>query len=265
MFKRSFLANLIAVIVLIIILAILFFTLLGVITRHGKTLRVPKVTGQQGAEASRLLGSLDFNVVVQDSAYTDTAAPLTVLRQTPEAGFVVKVGRTVYLTLNKKMPPTTAMPDLVNYSFRSAMMTLESQRLNLGDTLYRPDIAKDAVLQQLYNGKPIAPGTLVPEGARITLVLGDGIGNVDNPVPNLVGLTYLQALDLLSASNLNRGVVLTDGVLTDTANAHVFRQNPSARSASGAPHYIRAGESIDLWISQDSTAAGIPPADSSAL
>lgn len=260
---RSFWFNLVAACVLLIVIGILFFVSLGFITRHGDTIKVPDVNGQPFSAAESSLKSQNFRVIVQDSAYVDSLPPLTVVRQTPEAGNVVKVNRTIYLTLNKTTAPLTAMPDLVNYSFRSAEMTLESQRLKLGDTIYKPDISKNAVLEQLYNGKPIKAGEMIPEGSKITLVLSDGIGNTANPVPNLVGLTYQQALDLLSASALNVGVVLTSGMLADTANAFVFKQNPPQFDQMGQANAIRAGESVDLWISQtnpnDTLHTDLPP------
>ncbi|MGH2644579.1 MAG: PASTA domain-containing protein [Chitinophagaceae bacterium] len=248
--QRSFFANLIAACILFFLLGVLFFASLGLITRHGQTEKVPDVNGQSFSSAKKLLTALNFNVIVQDSAYVDSLPPLSIVRQMPDSGSVVKVDRTIYLTLNKTSPPLTAMPELVNYSFRSAVMTLESQRLQLGDTLYKPDIAKDAVLDQLYQGKSIKAGTMIPEGSKITLVLGDGVGNVPNPVPNLIGITYQQALDLLSGSSLSPGVVLTSGTLTDTMNAFVFKQNPAPVNQGGQPNYIRSGETIDMWISQ---------------
>lgn len=259
---KSFGANLLAVIILFVVVGIVFFSSLRYLTHHGETRQVPGVVGQAMAAAETELRSHNFEVIVQDSAFVDSLPPLAVVRQTPDPGSVVKTERTIYLTLNKTAPPLTAMPNLVNYSFRSAEMTLESQRLQVGDTLYKPDIAKDAVLEQLYQGKRVEPGQLIPEGSKITLVLGDGLGNTANPVPSLVGLTYQQALDLLSASALNSGVVLTQGPLTDTLNAYVTRQNPAPAEAGGQPNYIRAGESIDMWVSQtlpsDSTQPAAP-------
>ncbi|MHB1922446.1 MAG: PASTA domain-containing protein [Chitinophagaceae bacterium] len=235
---------------LIFLIGILFFTSLGIITKHGETIVVPGVEGKNVEQAKTFLTSLGFNVVVDDSAYVDSLPPLLVVRQMPEASSVVKVNRTIYLTVNKVSPPMTAMPDLVNYSFRSAEMTLQSLLLNVGDTIFRPDIAKNAVLEQMYQGKDITPGTLIPEGSKITLVLGNGLGNAENPVPNFLGLTLTQAKELLSASNLTLGSVLTDGLLTDTANAFIFQQVPAAKNALGGPNLVRAGESVDLWISQ---------------
>lgn len=247
---RSFWSNLLAALVLIVVVWIVFFSSLGFITKHGETIKVPGVVKLDVNAADRTLASQNFEAIVRDSAFVDSLPPLVVLEQTPEAGSVVKPGRTIYLTLNKRVPPMTAMPELVNFSYRSAAMTLSSQRLKVGDTIYKPDIAEDAVLEQLYKGKPIKAGTLIPEGSAITLVLGNGLGNVANAVPDLIGLTYLQARDLLSASNLNVGVVLMSGPVTDTANAYVFKQNPPQKNELGEPNRIRAGASIDLWISQ---------------
>src|SRR5699024_4492038 len=111
--------------------------------------------------------------------------------------------------------------------------TLQNQKLKLGDTLYKPDIAKNAVLEQLYHNKPIKAGTKIPEGSYITLVLGNGLSNVANDVPDLVGLTYLQATELISANDLNLGVVLTRGEITDTADAYIFKQNPTLKDQTG--------------------------------
>ena len=122
--RRSFFVNLLAAIALVFLIGILFFASLSFITRHGQTIKVPSVTGQNVSQAENFLGSLGFNVLVRDSAYVDSLPPLAVVRQTPASDYIVKPGRTVYLTVNKTSPPVTAMPNLVNYSFRSAVMTL---------------------------------------------------------------------------------------------------------------------------------------------
>lgn len=248
--KRSFGFNLLVALGLVLLMAILFFLSLGWITKHGKTLKVPDVTGKQLEEATNILEHMGFEVVAQDSIYIDSLPPLSVIRQSPEKDFVVKVGRTIYLTLNKIQPPMVPMPNLVSGTLRSAEMQLNSFRLRLGDTIYKPDFARGTVLDQLYNGHPIKPGTLIPEGSRITLVLSNGLGNVENPVPDLLGVTLTEAKEILSAQNLNIGVVTTDGVITDTANAYVFKQLPERYTPLGEINKIRAGELVDLWISQ---------------
>ncbi|SIN66874.1 PASTA domain-containing protein [Chitinophaga niabensis] len=247
--KRSFGYNLLVIIGLIVLIGIIFFGSLGFFTRHGEVVTVPDIRGKSIKDAMAALEKLGFDVEVRDSIYIDTMPALLVYEQTPERGDVVKVGRTVYLTVNKVVPPMVPMPDLEGLTFRSAEMTLRARRLNIGDTIYKPDFATNTVLQQLLNGKPIKPGKEIPEGSNITLVLSSGTGSMENPVPEIVGLTYMEAKEVLAASNLNIGTVLIDGGVTDTLGAFVFKQSPARRNELHELNLIRAGESVDLWLS----------------
>lgn len=246
--KRSFRFNLLIAVGLLVVLGILFFSLLGVLTRHNEILTVPDVRHKNVREAILLLEKAGFEADVRDSIYIDSVPPLSVWEQQPETGAQVKVGRTIYLTINKVVPPMVAMPDLEGLTFRSAEMTLHSRRLNVGDTIYKPDFATNTVLQQMLNGKTVKPGKMVPEGSNITLVLSSGTGSIENPVPDLVGLTYLEAREILNASNLNLGTALIDAGVSDTANAFVTKQVPARRSSLGDLNMVRAGESIDIWL-----------------
>ncbi|WP_341838905.1 PASTA domain-containing protein [Chitinophaga caseinilytica] len=260
--KRSFWFNLLVIGGLIIVLGVIFFLSLGFLTRHGEEVTVPDVRGKSIEDATKSLEALGFDVEVRDSIYIDTMRALLVYEQTPERGDVVKSHRTIYLTVNKVVPPMVPMPDLEGLTYRSAEMTLRARRLNIGDTIYRPDFATNTVLEQLLHGKPIKPGTEIPEGSNITLVLSSGTGSMENPVPETVGMTYMEAREVLAASNLIIGTVLIDGAVTDTLGAFVYRQSPARRNGLGELNLIRAGESVDLWLSAtkpvtDSTA--VPP------
>ncbi len=85
-----------------------------------------------------------FEVEIQDSIYSDTAAPLAVLRQFPEADAVVKENRTVYLTINRAVAPTIEMPNLEGMSFRTAQLVLKQYGLKVKDTVFKPDFAKNS-------------------------------------------------------------------------------------------------------------------------
>ena len=263
--NRSFGFNLLVVVGILAVLGLLFFSLLGIITKHGDTLTVPDVYKKNIQEATMILEKEGFSVDVRDSIYVDSLPGLAVWEQTPAKGSIVKVGRTIYLTINKVIPPMVQMPDLNGLTFRSAEMTLHSLRLNVGDTIYKPDFATNTVLQQLLNGKTVKPGRDIPEGSNITLVLSSGTGNTENPAPDLVGLTFLEAKETLSASNLGLGTVLIDPSVTDTANAFVVKQTPPRRNSLNELNMVRAGETIDLWLSgnrptKDSGGTPAPPA-----
>lgn len=232
---------------IVLLLVVLFLQSLHWITRHDKTLIIPTVTGKTFADAKQLLESNGFEVEIQDSLYNDTAKPLSVLRQFPDAESVVKVNRTVYLTINKAIPPVIEMPNLEGLSFRSAEIALTQYSLKLGDTSYRTDFAKNSVLEQQYNGARIKAGTKIPQGSEISLVLGSGLGMEDFSVPDLVGLTYNDAKVLLESNGLNVGIVIPE----IDPNAYVGRQRPEHTTPDGRVNRIRQGQSVDLWLQPD--------------
>ena len=97
---------------------------LGPLTRHGKNKNVPNVVGKSIDQASKILDDNGFEVIVQDSIYTDTTAKGSVLRQVPEGDATVKISRTVYLTVNRYVPPLVEMPNFAGFSLRNIELQL---------------------------------------------------------------------------------------------------------------------------------------------
>ena len=233
---------------LIFIVLFLFLISLDFFTKHGKTLTIPEITGKSLAEAERILDERGFDIEIQDSIYVDTAAAMTVLKQFPEADAVVKENRTVYLTINRSVPPTIEMPNLISMTFRSAEMSLRQYGLYLEDTFYRPDIAKNAVLEQRFNGEPIKPGTKIQMGSSITLVLGSGLGDNEFSVPDLFGMNYYEARTLAESTGLIIVPVIIAPDVQDTASAYVYKQIPDRVTADRRINRIRPGQSIDVFL-----------------
>ena len=245
-------------------LLIVFFLSLGWITGYGKTAKVVSVVGQSYVAAQQQLEKEGFEVVILDSIYVDSIAKLAVIRQTPEADEIVKAGRTIYLTINRMVPPQVEMPSLVGFSLKSAELYLQSLQLKLGAVTYKPDFARNAVLDQLFNGVPIAQGVKIPLGSTIGLVIGTGVGGEETDMPNLVGLTYIDAKNLLSLQHINIGSVLSLETIKDSATSFVFRQTPGYLSTKldsltgmPLPNKIRQGQLVDLYLSNTP-----PPKDS---
>jgi beta-lactam-binding protein with PASTA domain len=215
--------------------------MLGFITGHGAQLKVPNIVGKTLKAGESQLKTIGFDIQI-DSAYDPSKKALTILGQEPEVGEIVKPGRTIFLTVNKAEPPKTPMPNLNGLSLRSAIMILNSSKLELGDTTYRPDIAQGAVLDQLFNGSVIRPGQMIPQGSKISLVLGDGLGNTVFDVPDIVGLSYAEAVAMLSANNL-----------LFTASAIVYLQVPSALNELGTANRLREGDELGFYFKQNAT------------
>jgi beta-lactam-binding protein with PASTA domain len=249
LFERSLGANILAGIGISLLIIFLFLQTLNFWTNHGEYLRVPEVKGKTLAEATVFLEKQGFEIIIQDSIYQDTMPPLVVLKQFPEPDATVKVNRTVYLTINRATAPLVDMPNLVGLSFRNAELELKAKGLKLGDTTYVPDIAKNAVKDQVLNGASLRPGTKVPMGSIISLVLGAGIGLEEIPVPDLFGMPYIEALTLLEANGINLGVVLPDADLKDTTAGFVYWQNPARFNEERKLNRIRMGQMMDIRLS----------------
>ncbi len=244
-----------------LVLLFIFFSLLGVITKHNETQKVPSVLGKRYNEAKQLLEAAKFKTAIQDSVYVDTASASQVMRQSPDADAVVKANRTVFLTINRAVPPEIEMPDLRGFSLKSADLYLQSLGLKIGDTSYVYDIAKNAVKDQLLNGKSVAPGTKVNMGTSIELVIGNGIGNRSINVPDLVGMTVAEARDFLSSNNIELGAIIPLDNVTNPEDSYIIRQKPEKYSkiAEGESiiNKIRPGQIMDVWVSTE------PPANDS--
>ena len=201
--KRPLWINLFAGLILMVVLLFILSIFLGPLTRHGKNKTVPNVVGKSFEEAQKILNNSGFDVEVQDSIYSDTIAKGSVLRQVPDGDATVKISRTVYLTINRHVPPMVEMPNLKDFSFRNAELQLKNMGLRVGNTSYVHDFAKNTVQEQHYNGAPIAPGTKIQQGSSIDLVLSDGLGETEFTVPNLIGMTFGEAKSLLESNGLS--------------------------------------------------------------
>jgi beta-lactam-binding protein with PASTA domain len=218
------------------------------LTDHGKAASVPALTGKSLEEVKRILDSTGFEWEVQDSIYVDSISPLQVVKQFPDADEVVKANRTIFLIIRSVEPPLVEMPNLIGYSFRNAEVVLKTMDLKVGDTLFRPDFARNAVLEQRMNGQLIAAGTKIKKGSSITLVLGDGVGDQPIPVPGLVGMNYLDAKALLDSNGLSFGAIVLESGVQDTATAWVYKQSPERLSEDNVVQTIRPGQLIDIWL-----------------
>lgn len=145
-------------------------------------------------------------------------------------------------------------------------MYLQSLGLKMGEISYKPDIARNAVLEQLFNGTTIKPGTRIPIGSVISFVLGSGMGGGEMDVPNIVGMTLEEARNYLSTLSINIGSIVAMGPIKDSAGSFVVRQMPDVLTDSigtdglRIPNKMRQGQVIDLYIGTTA-----PPKDTATV
>ncbi len=251
----------IGIMLFVVLLGVLgfFYIYLPSTTNHNDIVTVPKVTGLKLDEIEDLLDEQNLRYEVQDSDYVSKQPPLTVVDQFPKAGERVKEDRKIFITVVAQSPPMVEMPNLLDYSLRSAQETLEDFGLTLGKLIFRPDTLRpNAVLAQQVRGRNVEPGTRVARHTPVDLVLGSYDGDAPVAVPNLIGRTVGDAESILAGLGLLRGTVTPD---TLGGNAVVSRQEP----AFGQGKTIRKGEQVSLWANPPKprpVRVVAPPADS---
>lgn len=248
--NKPFWVNLVAAIVVAVLILFLVLKTLGLITKHGAYLKVPAVVGMNTNEAVKLLEKEGFDVHIQDSVFTDSAKRGVVLKQLPDPNATVKVNRTVFITVNRFVPPMLDMPKLEGQNLTFAIKMLERNHLLLGDTTFRPDFMMGSVLEQHFNGMRIPEKSKIQWGSRIDLVIGGGLENREMPVPSLTGITFAEAKAILDENGISFGAIIPEGNITDTASAYIIKQRPERLDQDNLLIYIQSGQLMDVWISQ---------------
>jgi beta-lactam-binding protein with PASTA domain len=136
------------------------------------------------------------------------------------------------------------MPKLTEGSQKNAQMILSSYGLQVGTITLVPDLRQNAVLKQVVNGKEIAPGAPIAKGTRVDLVVGDGLGNQEFPVPNVVGMPSDEATTLLAGQGLQIGEIFYQEPEEGQTEGTVVKQRPEAKGSAT----IRSGQLVDLWV-----------------
>ena len=249
--SKDFLKHLVIAVVLAIVVFSTTFMILNIYTQHGDSFALPDFKKLNRQEASELAQEYDVSVEVTDSVYQDEWPKGTVVKQNPSAGFHVKQGRTIFLTMNARNPEMVKMPNVVGLSHRAAKATLNNSGLKIGKLIHVPDIAVNNVLEQKINGKEITPGQTVPKGTQVDLVLGKGLSNKRADLPKLIGDTLARAKNTILQNAMNLGAVKYDTTVhnsADSSQAFVWQQYPPYKENK----QIRLGTYIDLWLTLDS-------------
>jgi len=241
---RSMLINVGIVFGTLLLIGITYFYIyLPNSTNHGESLVVPDLKGMPIEKLDSVLAEHKLRYELNDSAYSNDFPPLTIVRQFPKEGSIVKENRKIYVSINRVSPPTVPIPDLVDRSRINAEVVLKSNELLRGKIIYERSYFLNLVTELRYKGQPIEAGVRVPKGSVIDLVVGDGNGSADFTIGNLVGDAYEQALYKISGWNLHLGTVEipADGDTTGVV-PYVYKQLPLPGDS------VRVGDPVTLWL-----------------
>lgn len=176
-FSKTFLIQLVLAVIALVVIAFLTLKWLEFSTNQEQRIEVPDLSKMSLDKVDERLAQLELRYEILDSAnYNPDFPRYSVIEQVPEPGQYVKEDRKIYLTLNPSGYQQIMVPDLIRRTRRQAEPTLRSIGFEIGDITYKPDIAKDAVLELRHEGEKIEAGDELMKTSKIDLVLGDGSG-----------------------------------------------------------------------------------------
>ena len=238
--------NLIVALVIFVGVVWLTFRWLEFHTNHGEEIQVPNVVNMKVQQAIEVLDDQGLEYEVDSGKYDPKFKPLQVLKIYPHPGSRVKDGRAILLKVNPKTYAPVAVPDVLDRYKYLAFRKFDLLGLKVGDTIYEPNIQKDAVIRMMFNGRVIKPGEKVPMFSTLDLVIGSGpMRNV--VIPNLVGRTVAEAKAIITQNYFEVGLVeYEDGQNNDSDI--IYYQDPASGSVRDQ------GMQIDLWASKKTPA-----------
>jgi len=231
-----------------IIVAVTWIALIGVdfYTHHGESETIPDLRGSYLEEAEVTLARKGLYPVVIDSVYVRDKKLGTIIDQIPPANSTVKRNRPIYVIINSRSVRQVAIPEINDVSYRQADAMLQSMGLSVSNVEYAPSEFKDLVIDVKYHGRSVTPGTRLPEGSSVVLVVGSGLGDSQAITPSLKGLGLEAATQEIQSASLIIGSVEYD--VTPSGNEDdyiIYRQRPAAGTS------LTSGSRIDVFLTKD--------------
>lgn len=216
-------------------------------TDHGEQVTVPDLSGLSLADAQSALEDIDLEFLVVDSIYDEKAQGGTIVDQSPAPESKVKEGRQVFLTIYRYAPPQETINIKEGEFAQVAIIKLKNKGIRYEIVQVPNGNMVGSVISITHKGKRLKPGQTISRGEKVILTVGIAADS-NIALPNLVGMTYSQAITLLDSLSLMGQGYFEPEALTaqDSANFRVCRQDPPFE-ADAPP--VASGRIIDFWLS----------------
>ena len=237
------LKNVLVAVAIIVVLATGALYVVDFYTHHGETIVIPDLRGSYVEEAEQILAKKGLYPQIIDSVYVRNKKLGTIIDQIPAPNSTVKSNRPVYIVINSRKVRQVNLPEISDVSYRQADAMLQSVGLSVASVEYAPSEFKDLVIEIKFQGRTILPGTRIPEGSSVVLVVGTGTGAAEAKVPALKGMSLEDATINASALSFEIGIVEYDVPPTgNEAKYIIYRQKPAAGSS------LPSGGKIDIYL-----------------
>lgn len=246
--KNKFLRHTLLAFITLFLLFFLWLKYLDIYTMHNQYLDVPDFTNYHISELDSIVNKNNLRFIIIDSIFDSKKENGVVVNQDPKPSSKVKKNRKIYLTITSLKNRKVIFPDIYDLTLRQAVRELNTSGLEIGKLEYIANLARNKVLNFTVNGIPIKHGQEIFEGTTIDLVIGKGLVGEDVMIPNLIGLSRIEANIVLKSASLNIGVEVFKENIQDSSSVIVYKQSPVA----GKDRKISLGSSINIFYQKPS-------------
>ncbi|AOS83798.1 penicillin-binding protein [Chlorobaculum limnaeum] len=222
--------------------------LLPFLTESGAQTTVPDVRNMNYDTAASQLRKAGLNATKSYNVrYLPDVPPDRVIDQVPEAGAIVKPGRSIALVLNRQDKPSYPMPDLVGRTEAEALRELE--RLGMVVSSVQTQAVSDSDQDGRVLIQSVPPDVVLKSGNEVSFIVGkleqEPLGMRRVIVPDVLGMSVDQARGVIVRNGLAVGKIIyeySDLLVPDT----VISQNPSANAM------VQFGQPVELTVAAGS-------------
>ena len=239
--KRAFYIHLLIAIALVIMIIEAVFLSLKAYTRHGEEIIVPDFVGLNCDSVLDVYAN-DFNFILLDSIYSKSFPEGSIYQQDPLPDSKVKKGRNLYYVKISETPEMVVMPNLRNLSLRQAIVSLKANGLKVEELEYVEHFAKNAVVDQIFEGDTIHPGEQLVKGSAVKLLVGYGRDDKKTHLPNLLTVKRENVKNNILEASLNLGKEIYMDY-DENENYRVYKMEP----AYDIKTLVTLGSKVDVW------------------
>ena len=246
---KSFYKHTLLSIITLVLLFVGWLKYLDYYTLHDNYIKVPNFNNLPISELDSFVEANNVRYVIIDSIFDTRKDKGIVVKQDPSALTNVKRNRKIYLIINSLQSRKVEFPDIYDLSLRQAIRKLNIKGLEVGALEYRADIATNKVLDYKINGIKIEKGQDLYYGTIVDLVIGRGLSEKTVIVPNLIGLTRMEANIVLKSTSLNIGSEIYMPSDINRSSTVIYKQFPLGNGDNN----LNIGSVIDLFFQKIET------------
>ncbi len=234
--NKKLLSSWIGIFLGIVLLGIFSLEIFKILYFNEKYYKVPNLSHYTVDEVKNILEKNNLQIKIMGEEFSQLPIG-EIFLQEPEAGSIVKKGRTIKAWVSKGAA-LVDVPNLTGMNYLDAKVIAEQKGLIVDSIV---TIKTQGEYNEVIATDPVS-NTLLTRGEKISFLVNGAEQVFEIKMPDLIGRSFDEALDLLTKNSLIIGDV-------NFISVPGIERNVIIKSSTAAGKRIPAGSAVDLTIS----------------